>query len=83
MEGIEEVLGSLEREQVSVGIDVSQRREGIFTMCKHVVGVMGSESACLGAKVQEDGIRLPPSECPDGSLVDSRDGVKSWAAWVS
>ena len=42
-------------------------------MCKHVVGVTGSESACLGVKVQEDGIRLPPSEGPDGGLVDSGD----------
>ena len=42
-------------------------------MCKHVLGVTGGESACLGAKVQEDGIGLPLSEGPDGSLVDSRD----------
>ena len=73
MEGIGEVSGSLEREQVSVGVDGGQRREGILTMCKHVVGVTGSESACLGAKVQEDGIGLPPSECPDGGLVNSGD----------
>ena len=42
-------------------------------MREHVLGVTGSESACLGVKVQEDGIGLPPSEGPDGSLVDSGD----------
>ena len=42
-------------------------------MHEHVVGVTGSESACLGAKVQEDGIGLPPSQGSDGSLVDSGD----------
>ena len=73
MEGIGEVSGSLEREQVSVGVDVSRRREGILTMRKHVVGVTSSEGACLGAKVQEDGVRLPPSECPYGGLVDATD----------
>ena len=28
---------------------------------------------CKGAKVQEDSIGLPPSECLDGGLVDSGD----------
>ena len=42
-------------------------------MHKHVVGVTSGEGACLGVKVQEDGIRLPPSECPYGGLVDSGD----------
>ena len=42
-------------------------------MRKHVVGVTSGEGACLGAKVQEDGIRLPPSECLDGGLVTSGD----------
>ena len=71
--GIGEVSGSLEREQVMVSVDIGQRREGIFTMHKHVVGVMGGECACLGAKVQEDGIGLPPSKGLDGSLVNSGD----------
>ena len=38
-----------------------------------MLGVTGGESACLGVKVQEDGVGLPPSEGPDGGLVDSRD----------
>ena len=66
-------MGSLEREQVSVGVDISQWGEGVFTMFKHVLGVMGGESACLGAQVKEDGIRFPASKSPDGSLVDSGD----------
>ena len=66
MEGIGELLGSLEREQVAgggdvmVGVDVGRKREGIYTVHK-------------GVKVQEDGIGLPPSKCPDGGLVDSGD----------
>ena len=42
-------------------------------MFKHVLGVTGSESACLCVQVKEDGIGLPVSESPDGSLVDSGD----------
>ena len=66
MEGVGELSGSLEREQVAgggdvvVGVDVGRKREGIYTVRK-------------GAKGQEDGIGLPPSECPDGGLVDSGD----------
>ena len=73
MEGVGEVAGSLEREQVLIGIDIGQKGEGVFAMGKHVLGVTGSESACLGLQVQEDGIRFPVSESMDGSLVDSRD----------
>ena len=42
-------------------------------MREHVLGVTGGESAHLGAKVQEDGISLPPSEGPNGGLVNSGD----------
>ena len=68
-----EVSGSLEWEQVSVSIDVGRRREGIFTMRKHVVGITSGEGACLGAKVKEDGVRLPASESPYGGLVNAGD----------
>ena len=66
MEGVGELSGSLEREQVAgggdvvVGVDVGRKREGIYTVRK-------------GATGQEDGIGLPPSECPEGGLVDSGD----------
>ena len=42
-------------------------------MVEHVVGVMGSESACLSPQVKEDGIRFPPTEGADGCLTDSGD----------
>ena len=73
MEGIREVAGSLEREQVLVGVDFGQGGEGVFAMCKHVLGVTGGESACLCPQVKEDGIGFPSSECLDGSLVDAGD----------
>ena len=41
MEGVGEVARSLEMEQVLVGIDVSQWGGRVFTMFKHVLGVMG------------------------------------------
>ena len=56
-----------------VSIDIGLWCEGVFTMCKHVLGVTSSESACLGLQVKEDGIGFLVSECPDGGLVDSRD----------
>ena len=42
-------------------------------MVEHVLRATGSESACLGPQVMEDGIGFPVSESPDGSLVDSGD----------
>ena len=42
-------------------------------MGEHVLGVTGSESACLGLQVKEDGIRFPVSKSPDGGLVNSGD----------
>ena len=66
-------MRSLEREQVSVGIDIGQGGEGVFTMVEHVVGVAGGESACLSPQVKEDGIRFLLSEGVDGCLIDSGD----------
>ena len=42
-------------------------------MVEHVLGVVGSESACLSPQVKEDGIRFPVSEGADGCLVNSGD----------
>ena len=42
-------------------------------MSKHVLGVASSETAGLGSEVQEDGIRFPLAQCPDGCLVNTRD----------
>ena len=41
-------------------------------MGKHLVSVPSGEAAGLGAEIKEDGIRLPPAQGPDGSLVDAR-----------
>ena len=56
LEGGGEVVRSLEREQVSVGIDISRGGEGVFPMLEHVLGVVGNESAHLCAQVEEDSI---------------------------
>ena len=42
-------------------------------MSKHVLGITSGETAGLDLEVQEDGIRLPLAQCPDGGLVNARD----------
>jgi hypothetical protein len=55
------------------GVVVGGRGEGELPMLEHVAGVAGSEVACLGTEVQEDGIRLPAAQGADGSFVDTGD----------
>ena len=42
-------------------------------MLEHVLGVSGGASTCLGAQVEENGVRLPFSKGMDGCFIDSRD----------
>ena len=73
MEGFGEVARGFEGQEVLVSICVSRWREGILDMSKHVLGVASSETAGLGSEVQEDGIRFPLAQCPDGCLVNTGD----------
>ena len=73
MEGVREVAWCLEGQEVLVSIGISRGRERILSMCEHFVGIAGSETAGLGAEVEEDGIRLPPAQGLDGSLVNAGD----------
>ena len=73
MEGIREIAWCLEGQKVLVSIGIGRGREGILSVSKHFVGVAGSETAGLGAEVEEDGVGLPLAQGLDGSLVDAGD----------
>ena len=48
-------------------------------MFKHGAGIGRDEAAWLGAKIEEDGVRLPAAQGTDGSLVDAGDEEGSGA----
>ena len=73
LEGVGEVAWCLEGQEVLVSIGVGRGREGVLSVSKHMLGVAGGKTAGLGSEVQENGIRLPLAQGPDGGLVNARD----------
>ena len=71
MECIREVARGFKGQEVLVSVCVGRWGEAILAMSKHVLGIAGGETAGLGSEVQEDGIRFPPAQCPDGCLVNT------------
>ena len=49
-----EVHRCLMRKEVTVGVGIGGRGEGVFPMLKHGAGVGGGEPTQLGAKIKED-----------------------------
>ena len=73
LKGVREVVRGFKGQEVLVSICVGRWREGVLAMGKHVLGIASGEIAGLGSEVQEDGIRFPLAQSPDGSLVNTRD----------
>ena len=73
MEGVREVAWCLEGHEVTVSVGVSRGRERVLSVCEHFVGVASGEAAGLGVEIKEDGIRFPPAQGPDSSLVNAGD----------
>ena len=77
LQGGSKVGGGFQREEIFLGIGVSGRGESVMAMVDHGMGVVGSEVAGLGPKIEEDSIGFPVAKSMDCSLVNTRDKESS------